>query len=135
MVSSTSATAHLNAMVKPCISHANIPREASVSRPFREARRVQESWFARAEKRALVWMAGRTPAWVGPDHLTALGLAAQIAAGACYALPRWSKYALLAGIVCLALNWFGDSLDGTLARVRQRLRPRYGFYVDHMVDS
>ncbi|MGC2645411.1 MAG: CDP-alcohol phosphatidyltransferase family protein, partial [Candidatus Sulfotelmatobacter sp.] len=55
--------------------------------------------------------------------------------GACYALARWNKNALVGVIVFLALNWLGDSLDGTLARVRQKLRPRYGFYVDHMVDT
>jgi len=97
--------------------------------------RVQESWLAAAEKRALVWLAARTPEAINPDHLTILGLAAQLAAGACYALVPWSRYALLGVIVCLAFNWLGDSLDGTLARYRQRLRPRYGFYVDHMVDS
>ena len=80
-------------------------------------------------------MAVHTPEVIGPDHLTVLGLAAQIGAGACYALARSNKFWLLGAIVCLALNWLGDSLDGTLARVRQRLRPRYGFYVDHMVDS
>jgi len=64
-----------------------------------------------------------------------LGFAAQIGAGLCYALAWWNKYALLGVIVFLALNWLGDSLDGTLARVRQTLRPRYGFYVDHMVDT
>jgi phosphatidylglycerophosphate synthase len=105
-----------------------------------EMRRVQDSWAAAAETRALVWMAARTPASISPDHLTALGLAAQIGAGACYALasnlnqPR-NRFWLLGVIACLALNWLGDSLDGTLARVRQRLRPRYGFYVDHMVDT
>jgi len=97
--------------------------------------RVQESWVASAEKRALVWLAARTPARINPDHLTILGLTAQIGAGICYALTPWNRFALLCAIVFLALNWFGDSLDGTLARVRQRLRPRYGFYVDHMVDS
>jgi phosphatidylglycerophosphate synthase len=98
-------------------------------------RRVQQSWVAAAEKRALLWLAARTPERVGPDHLTALGLAAQIGAGAGYALASWNRYWLLGVIACLALNWFGDSLDGTLARVRRRQRPRYGFYVDHMVDS
>jgi archaetidylinositol phosphate synthase len=97
--------------------------------------RVQESWLAGIEKRALLWLAVRTPEWIGPDHLTVLGLVAQIGAGAAYAWARWNRYALLLVIVCLALNWLGDSLDGTLARVRGRLRPRYGFYVDHMVDS
>lgn len=100
-----------------------------------EMQRVQESWVAAAEKRALLWLAARTPARITPDHLTVVGLAAQIGAGACYALTAKNRYALLGVIACLALNWLGDSLDGTLARVRQRLRPRYGFYVDHMVDS
>jgi phosphatidylglycerophosphate synthase len=63
-----------------------------------------------------------------------LGLSAQIGAGICYALSRFDRRALLLVIVCLALNWLGDSLDGTLARVRRQERPRYGFYVDHIVD-
>ena len=109
--------------------------EAQRARPFLEMRRLQESWVAAAEKRALLWLAKRTPDWIGPDHLTLLGLAAQLGAGACYALAGWNRYFLLGVIACLGLNWLGDSLDGTLARVRQRLRPRYGFYVDHMVDS
>jgi archaetidylinositol phosphate synthase len=105
------------------------------TRPFPEMQRVQESWVAAQEKRALLWLAARTPRWIGPDHLTGLGLAAQLGAGACYMLAARKRYALLGVIFCLALNWLGDSLDGTLARVRQQLRPRYGFYVDHMVDS
>jgi archaetidylinositol phosphate synthase len=104
-------------------------------RPFPDMQRIQESWVAAGEKRALLWLAVRTPDRINPDHLTILGLAAQIGAGACYALASRNRYALLGVIACLALNWLGDSLDGTLARVRQRLRPRYGFYVDHMVDS
>jgi archaetidylinositol phosphate synthase len=107
----------------------------SRTRPFCEEQRVQESWVAVPEKRAMSWLATRIPECIGPDHMTALGLAAQISAGACYVLARWNSYGLLGAIVCLALNWLGDSLDGTLARVRQRLRPRYGFYVDHMLDS
>ncbi|MFZ0277803.1 MAG: CDP-alcohol phosphatidyltransferase family protein [Candidatus Sulfotelmatobacter sp.] len=109
--------------------------EMRQARPFPEMQRVQESWVAAQEKRALLWLAARTPQWIGPDHLTALGLAAQLGAGACYMLSAWNRYALLGVIFCLALNWLGDSLDGTLARARQELRPRYGFYVDHMVDS
>ncbi len=103
--------------------------------PFPDMLRVQQSWVAAAEKRALLWLAVRTPDRIGPDHLTALGLTAQIAAGLFYAFAAWNRYALLGVIACLGLNWLGDSLDGTLARVRQRQRPRYGFYVDHMVDS
>jgi archaetidylinositol phosphate synthase len=109
--------------------------ETRRTRPFPDMQRVQESWMARAEKRALLWLAARTPDRIGPDHLTALGLAAQVGAGVCYALALLHRTALLGVISCLALNWLGDSLDGTVARVRQRLRPRYGFYVDHMVDS
>src|SRR5260370_2654267 len=105
------------------------------ARVLPEMRRGQESWVDAAEKRALLWLAVRSPPWIGPDHLTVLGVAAQIGAGACYALAAWNRHALLGVIVCLALNWLGDSLDGTIARMRQHQRPRYGFYVDHMVDS
>src|SRR3984957_1805878 len=101
---------------------------------FRTARRVNQSLTASMEKRALTWMAERAPSWVSSDGLTILGLSAQIGAGVCYALSRYDRRALLLVIVCLMLNWLGDSLDGTLARVRQQQRPRYGFYVDHMVD-
>jgi archaetidylinositol phosphate synthase len=103
--------------------------------PFPKMLRVQESWVSAAEKRALLWLAAHTPERIGPDHLTLLGLTAQVGAGVCYALAAWNRLALIGVIACLALNWLGDSLDGTLARVRQCQRPRYGFYVDHMVDS
>jgi archaetidylinositol phosphate synthase len=99
------------------------------------AMRRQESFTAIVEKRALVWLAERTPAWLNSDHLTLLGFGAQLLAGAGYALAHWNRDALLVVIVALVLNWLGDSLDGTLARYRQQQRPRYGFYVDHMVDS
>jgi len=102
---------------------------------FRQATRIHGSFLAAVEKRTLVWMAEHMPAWVNSDHLTILGFGAQIATGVCYALAAWDRRMLLAAIVCLAVNWFGDSLDGTLARVRQKQRPRYGFYVDHMIDS
>ena len=102
---------------------------------FRQATRVHGSFLAAGEKRALVWMAERMPDWINSDHLTLLGFIAQIATGVCYALAVYDRRMLLAAIVCLAVNWFGDSLDGTLARVRQRQRPRYVFYVDHIIDS
>lgn len=121
--------------VNPRVLVALRDAEKRCTRQFPDMLRVQESWAASAEKRALLWLAARTPKQINPDHLTALGLAAQIGAGACYAFAAWNRLALLGVIVCLALNWLGDSLDGTLARVRQRLRPRYGFYVDHMVDT
>ena len=102
---------------------------------FRDARRVQQSFLAAPEKRFMIWMAERIPVPINSDHLTALGFLAQIGAGVFYALSRFDRYALLAVIACLALNWLGDSLDGNLARVRKQQRPNYGFYVDHMVDS
>jgi len=101
---------------------------------FATAKRVNRSLTAAMEKRALTWMAQRAPRWVTSDGLTLLGLLAQIGAGGFYVLSRENKYALLGVIVCIVLNWFGDSMDGTLARVRNQQRPRYGFYVDHMMD-
>ena len=102
--------------------------------PFRDATRVLTSVLAPLEKRTLLWLAVRMPRWVNSDHLTALALAAMALAGVSYGLARSSPIGLLLVIVCLAVNWFGDSLDGTLARVRHHQRPRYGFYVDHVVD-
>ena len=101
---------------------------------FRPARRVNDALTASLEKRVLQWMAARAPRWVSSDGLTVLGLGAQIGAGVGYALARYNRWALLAVIACVVMNWFGDSMDGTLARVRGQQRPRYGFYVDHMVD-
>ncbi len=107
---------------------------ASTRAEFTSAVRINRSLTASIEQRVLLLLARSAPSWITSDHLTALGFAAQIAAGLCYALSRYDRRALLFVIVCLALNWFGDSLDGTLARVRNRQRPRYGFYVDHVVD-
>jgi archaetidylinositol phosphate synthase len=102
---------------------------------FKEAKRELHGLTAAVEKRVLLWLAARTPASIGPDHLTLLGLAAMALAGIAYsrsgASPAWLHVVNLS----LFLNWLGDSLDGTLARFRSRLRPRYGFYVDHMVDA
>ena len=96
--------------------------------------RINHSLTAVLEKRALIWMAHRAPGWVTSDQLTGLGLLAQVAAGVCYAFAARDRRLLLVGILCIAANWLGDSLDGTLARVRNQQRPRYGFYVDHMAD-
>ncbi len=117
------------------VTGLKVPLEMNRTHLAPEMRRAQESWLASAEKSALLWLAKRTPAEIGSDHLTLLGLVAQIGAGLFYALARWNQYSLLGVVLCLALNWLGDSLDGTVARVRHHLRPRYGFYVDHMVDS
>ena len=94
--------------------------------------REHDSVLAASEKRLLIRMAGRLPGWVNSDHLTFTGAAAMLGVGACF----WAGGgALWLVIPLLALNWFGDSLDGTLARVRRHERPRYGYYVDHVLDA
>lgn len=102
---------------------------------FREAKRIQQSFLAIAEKKALLWLAERTPGRINSDHLTVLGLVAMAGAGAGYWWSGANRAGLILVIACLALNWLGDSLDGTLARFRNCPRPRYGFYVDHIVDA
>lgn len=111
------------------------PTQPNQAANFREAKRIQQSFLAGLEKRTLIWLAARTPAWINSDHLTLLGLVAMAGAGASYWWSRTNRLGLLFVIVCLALNWLGDSLDGTLARFRDHSRPRYGFYVDHIVDA
>jgi phosphatidylglycerophosphate synthase len=105
------------------------------AQPFRPANRVLESILSVPERRVLHWLAAHMPRWVNSDHLTALGLASMFGAGLAYIAARRTPLALIAVCAFLALNWFGDSLDGTLARYRDQQRPRYGFYVDHVVDA
>jgi phosphatidylglycerophosphate synthase len=97
--------------------------------------RENTGFLAAAEKRALVWMAGRLPRVINSDHLTTLAAVATIATGAGFALSPSSAIGVALVVVGLAANWFGDSLDGTLARVRHQQRPRYGYYVDHVLDT
>ena len=101
---------------------------------FTPALRINRSLTAPAEKRLLEFLARRMPRAVTSDDLTLLGFAAQVTAGVFYAISRTHPLALLAVNACIILNWLGDSLDGTLARVRNQQRPRYGFYVDHITD-
>ncbi len=96
--------------------------------------RINNGVLAAAEKRVLVWIAHRLPARVNSDHLTLLALISMAGAGAAFWVSRYWLPALGFVVAALALNWFGDSLDGTLARVRKHERPRYGFYVDHVLD-
>jgi archaetidylinositol phosphate synthase len=102
---------------------------------FASATRVHKALTAEFEKAILLWMAKRTPSRITPDHLTALAFASQILAGAAYAAACRNAAALWLVNFFLVLNWLGDSLDGTLARVRHHERPRYGFYLDHMADT
>jgi phosphatidylglycerophosphate synthase len=96
--------------------------------------REHTSVLADAEKRLLIRIARRMPAGINSDHLTALGATAMVATGAAFAAAGLDRRALYLVPVLLAVNWFGDSLDGTLARVRNQQRPRYGYYLDHVVD-
>jgi phosphatidylglycerophosphate synthase len=94
--------------------------------------RIHKAITAEAEKRLLVWIAERLPPAINSDHLTFAGFAALVGVGASY----WAGGAALAlAIPLLVVNWLGDSLDGTLARVRRQERPRYGYYVDHVLDA
>jgi archaetidylinositol phosphate synthase len=101
---------------------------------FGEAHREMTSVLAPLERRGLLWLAARVPRWINADHLTALALFAMLMVGLSYYAARANRMALLFAIVWLAIHWLCDSLDGTIARVRQQQRPRYGFYVDHVVD-
>lgn len=103
---------------------------------FQHAARQQTSLLSPLESRALRWLATHMPLWINSDHLTAVGFLSMVAAGFAYwysATDRVTGLALVG--VFLVLNWFGDSLDGTVARHRNLQRPRYGFYVDHILDS
>jgi len=108
------------------MSHSTLPAARHI--------RKHNSLLAAAEKRALIWMAERLPRQVNSDHLSSLGLVSMLGAGLSFAAFQLTPWAAAALIGCLAANWFGDSLDGTVARVRGHQRPRYGFYVDHVID-
>jgi len=97
--------------------------------------RIQESLLAPLESRILRFFARIMPRWVNSDHLTALGLFGMLVAGVFYYMSQWNPVYLYLVNLAIAVNWFGDSLDGTLARHRNRQRPRYGYYVDHILDS
>ncbi len=105
-----------------------------MSGPISTHTRINTGFLAAREKQLLIWIARRLPARVNSDHLTLLALVAMAGAGASFWAARSWPPALVLVVVSLAVNWFGDSLDGTLARVRRHERPRYGFYVDHVLD-
>jgi len=100
-----------------------------------DAPRSKQFLLAVPEARALEWIARRLPRRLMPDHLTALGVLASIGIAAAYVLSNGDKAWLWAASALLVVHWLGDSLDGTLARVRKAERPRYGFYLDHLVDA
>ena len=111
------------------------PQQIPQSIPVENHIRVNETTITKLEKKALHWLAGRMPAWVVPDTLTIIGLIASIIIFASYGLTYFNKNFLWLASLGFILNWFGDSLDGTLARYRKIERPRYGFFVDHIIDA
>ena len=96
--------------------------------------RVHHSFLASRERRILVWLAARLPGVVTPDRLTLFGVAGALLCGLSYAATSLSPAFLWLASLGLVANWFGDSLDGTLARYRKIERPRYGFFIDHTTD-
>ena len=102
---------------------------------MKDSTRVRAALTADIEKRILESLARRLPGWVHSDHLTILGVIGAVGAGAGYALSGLSPHWLWLASIMLVINWYGDSLDGTLARVRHAQRPRYGYYLDHAVDA
>ena len=100
-----------------------------------DAPRDKQFLLARHEARVLEWIARRLPNWVMPDHLTALGVVAAVGIAAAYLLSNGDSVWLWAASGLLVVHWLGDSLDGTLARVRKIERPKYGYYLDHLVDA
>lgn len=100
----------------------------------KKAQRIQTSILNGVEKKALVWLAERQPSWMTSDMLTAVGSFGALLIGLGYMLASRNLNFLWLSIFGFFVNWYGDSLDGTLARVRKIERPVYGYYVDHTVD-
>jgi phosphatidylglycerophosphate synthase len=97
--------------------------------------RINNILLGPLERPLLLWLAERMPSWVMPDHLTALGMFGSLIILAGYILSNLHPAYLWLASLGFVTNWFGDSLDGTLARYRNIQRPRYGFFVDHTLDS
>lgn len=99
------------------------------------SQRIQTSLLNAAEKKVLVWMAERLPGWVTSDMLTFLGVGGAVVCAVGFVLANFDVMWLWLSSLGLVINWFGDSLDGTLARVRNTQRPVYGFFIDHTLDA
>src|SRR5512138_785560 len=111
------------------------PRPTGGEAPRKDAERQSTFILTRFERWALPRLAASLPRWVVPDHLTALGILAATAVAVAYVLTTKNPHWLWLANGALVVHWFGDSLDGTLARVRKIERPRYGFYLDHLTDA
>ena len=98
-------------------------------------KRINDIFLGSLERPALQWLAAHTPSWIGPDHMTILGLFGSFVIFIGYGLTHISPAFLWLASLGLVINWYGDSLDGTIARFRRQERPVYGFFVDHTVDA
>lgn len=101
---------------------------------IKQSTRIQTSLINALEKKVLVWLAGKQPKWVNSDHMTFIGFIGALVIGAGFVLSNLNILWLWLANLGLVINWYGDSLDGTIARVRGQQRPVYGFYLDHTVD-
>ena len=100
-----------------------------------DAVRIQTSLLNALEKKVLVWLAKRQPKWMTSDDLTCIGVFGAVVIAAGYILSAWNINFLWLSSLGFIINWYGDSLDGTLARVRKTQRPVYGYYLDHTIDA
>lgn len=101
----------------------------------KQSNRIQTSFINAAEKKALVWLAGKQPKFINSDHLSFIGFLGAVIIGAGYVLTNLDIKWLWLSSFGFLVNWYGDSLDGTLARVRNQQRPIYGYYLDHTLDA
>ncbi|HWC73347.1 MAG TPA: CDP-alcohol phosphatidyltransferase family protein [Gemmatimonadales bacterium] len=107
----------------------------SASSEAASSKREMTFLLAKFERPVLLWLAPRVPRTIRSNHLTALGTLGAVGAGLAYALTNYDARWLWAASAMLVVNWLGDSLDGTLARFRNTQRPKYGYYLDHVVDA
>ena len=101
---------------------------------IKDHKRVNDILLGPLERPALQWLAGHLPAWVTPDLMTVTGIAGALLIAVSYALTQFHPAFLWLASLGFVINWFGDSLDGTLARYRHIERPKYGFFIDHITD-
>lgn len=107
-----------------------------IDEPSRPAlNRIQDNWLAARERRILTWLCARLPASMTPDRLTAIGMVGAVIIFAGYVASNLSPAWLLLALAGYVVQWFGDSLDGSLARYRRIERPSYGYFLDHSCDG
>jgi archaetidylinositol phosphate synthase len=110
-------------------------RKRKTKEPRTKHERVIDTFTGKLERKILHKLAGGLPAWVTPDMLTGVSLVSALAIAASYAFSGQTPWLLWAACAGFVINWYGDSLDGTLARYRHIERPRYGYFLDHSIDA